>query len=109
MQLVTRVSSTLPRYQSGKKATTKLSTPSSSARIVIAFSESTQQHLQPLRVYAPNDDTGGRLEAEVQIRPGSHIYKVSLRKPLGLTLVGEEGQCQWCTRPLHGTMVAGHG
>ncbi len=41
-----------------------------------------------MRVSAPNDDTGGQLEAEVLIASGSRVFTVSLKKPLGLVLAG---------------------
>ncbi|GLC51945.1 hypothetical protein PLESTB_000565600 [Pleodorina starrii] len=44
------------------------------------------QQLQPVRAFAPNDDTGGQLETEVLAVPGSRVFTISLQKPLGLVL-----------------------
>ncbi|PNH10328.1 hypothetical protein TSOC_002973 [Tetrabaena socialis] len=43
-------------------------------------------------VTAPNDDTGGLLEAEVLASPGSRVFSVSIKKPLGLTLAESGGR-----------------
>ncbi|GIL74452.1 hypothetical protein Vretimale_2137 [Volvox reticuliferus] len=52
---------------------------------------STHQQLKPVRVYAPNDDIGGQLDAEVLTSPGSHVFTVSLKKPFGLVLTERGG------------------
>ncbi|KXZ43290.1 hypothetical protein GPECTOR_95g679 [Gonium pectorale] len=50
------------------------------------------QDLRPVRATAPNDDTGGLLEAEVLARPGSRVFTASVKKPLGLVLAEKGGR-----------------